>query len=144
MNLKKQQIEAITLKIAQQQKKNFEVALNSDELLMMEVNIREEFNKSVAKKKIDALQKAQKIAGDLDLLIRINESDCKILTYGNTQNLEEWNKHFEVKIKEAANKRLKDKYCTASAIIEQQIVLATIDSSTLEELIQKVTLALTA
>jgi len=103
MNLKKQQIEAITLKIAQQQKKNFEVALNSDELLMMEVNIREEFNKSVAKKKIDVLQKAQKIAGDLNLLIRINESDCKILTYGNTQNLEEWNKHFEVKIKEAAN-----------------------------------------
>lgn len=144
MKLSKQQIEAIALKIAQQQKKNFEIALNSDELLMMEVIIREEFNKSVAKKKIDVLQKAQKIAGDLDLLIRINESDCKVLTYGNTQNSEEWNKHFEIKIKEAANKRLKDKYCTTSGIIEQQIVLATIDSSTLEELMQKVTLALTA
>ena len=61
MKLSKQQIEAITLKIAQQQKKNFEVALNSDELLMMEVNIREEFNKSVAKKRLMRYKKHRRL-----------------------------------------------------------------------------------
>ena len=144
MKQSNQQIKAITLKIEKNQDDLYKIALSSEELLEFEVKEREKFNQSNAKKKLDLLHKVQKLAGDLELMIYLYPEDSNLINYASWDGYAKHISNIESKIKQNSKNLLKNKYCSGSSIIEQQIVLATIDSSTLEELMQKVTLALTA
>ena len=144
MKLSKQQIEAIALKISGEQESLYKKAIQTDEQLLLEIEIRKEFWSSEAYRKLQLLEKAQKVMGAIPLKIFMNTVDYYQIDYQYTKSGAEWNIYFDELIKKEALKRLKSKYITSIEKIQQQIVLATIDSSTLEELIQKVTLALTA
>lgn len=144
MKLSKQQIEAIALKISGEQESLYKKAIQTDEQLLLEIEIRKEFWSSEAYRKLQLLEKAQKVMGAIPLKIFMNTVDYYQIDYQYTKSGAEWNIYFDELIKKEALKRLKSKYITSIEKIQQQIVLATIDSSTLEELIQKVTLALIA
>ena len=144
MNLNKQQIQAIALKIGGEQESLYKKAIQTDEQLLLEIEIRKEFWSSEAYRKLQLLEKAQKVMGAIPLKIFMNTVDYYQIDYQYTKSGAEWNIYFDELIKKEALKRLKSKYITSIEKIQQQIVLATIDSSTLEELIQKVTLALIA
>lgn len=144
MKLTKGQIAAITSTIVEKQKKNFEIAKNSKEFDVIERQIFNEFNKSEAKRKLDLLEKAQKVAGDLELIVRMTPEDTDLLRCGMSKTLSEWNFRFNEEIGLQAILQLKKEYCASEEKIETQIVLATIDASSLEELIHTVTLRLSA